>query len=181
MLRVLFLQSFAALIKTWRNRENKSGRVLMSLLSKVCNARLILPCANAERVKMCDNCNKKGKTTTVHILTGKRGRPPKKEYCAACLDSEKGTYILPGEKVDKSAVSANGEKTESPKRETAQVVKARQSGFHESCLFLLHLLPDSLFEAIGTGYNEFRCKGCSDPVSRTERLGHHSKHKAELL
>lgn len=51
----------------------------------------------------CQNCNKEAGLITVHVLTGKRGRPPKKNVCAEC--SSLPIFKLPDEKTTPGAKS----------------------------------------------------------------------------
>jgi len=127
----------------------------------------------------CENCGKSRKTLTlVHIKTGKRGRPPKKNYCDDCLTSEAGTFYLPGEaKQVREAARSN---PDAPQPESSQAATARAIGFAPSCLFLLKMQAENLFEPHGTGEFEFRCKGCDGIVHRTEREKHYREHRTML-
>lgn len=118
-------------------------------------------------INTCDNCDSVSELTRVHIPTGKRGRPPIKFYCDDCLNSEKGRYFLPGIKAEK----VNGEVVRIPRN---------LGGFSASCLYLLDLMFENLFEPIATNEWDFRCKGCSGILVRPNRLDHFLEHKSVL-
>lgn len=143
----------------------------------------------------CDSCDKKTKTLTpVHVKTGKRGRPPIKNYCNSCLQSEKGNYYLVGEakeirektrvqKAFKTPANKSLTAEDSPKRRGRPSKAAIDlGGFDRAALFLLTLLPENLFEPIKNRDEwNFRCKGCGGITTRNKRTEHFTEHKSAIL
>jgi hypothetical protein len=125
-------------------------------------------------LEQCDCCkNKNNALTKVHLVTGKRGRPPIRFYCEACLKSQAGTYHVAG-----SITSAARKASGAPVKATYTV-----DGFRPECLFLLSLAPVNLFEPVNArDANEWiqRCKGCGEVIERSEIVAHHSEHKSRL-
>lgn len=53
------------------------------------------------------------------------------------------------------------------------------SGFDPSCVFLLHTNFENLYDPTSDTFM-FVCRGCGDPVKRTEREKHHRAHRRAL-
>lgn len=115
---------------------------------------------------ICDGCESDSSLTKVHISTGKRGRPPIKFWCDDCMTKNKGTFVIPGQKVEK----INGTKV-------SLATQINLGGFNPAALFLLSLQPDCLFEPASLNSDwKFRCKGCTEIITRPNRLDHFKSH-----
>lgn len=124
----------------------------------------------------CDNCGKERPLITVHIKTGKRGRPPKKQYCQECIEAE--DVIVPSiEKAVKEIKQADPANKKPERRSHKPKVERHIDGFNPAALFLLDLAYENLFELSSGDEYHFRCKGCSALVVRIERQDHWREHK----
>lgn len=121
---------------------------------------------------ICEVCGEEKPLTLVHLRTGKRGRPPKKNLCVDCIGVT--DCFVPGE--------APSRELQKGRKENAGVSFIRKiEGFDSAAIFYLGMLPDNLFEpAHSTDDSAYRCKGCRAVIGRREKAEHFETHKRAL-